>query len=751
MTPLRRLLGAFTPFTATLLIGILMLLTPAQAQEGTSATTPPSAALIEILKDDAARGALIADLERSLQASTAVAEEEPARPVSISRRLAEMTQGVAEQIASRAAALWAEIVSSRAVFSNLTGEEITVLIAAFWELALVIVLTVGIFLTLRLSAIPLYRRMGDRAVGAGMTRTGLLFLGGAVIDTLLVVTAWAAGYAVNLFVVGEVGQISLHQTLYLNAFLAVEIVKVAIRAILSPSSAGLRSLPMSDAAARALTRHANLLVGAIGYGQLLVVPIINQNAGYLAGRSVSVLLSVFVLVYLISLVLLRRRAVAEWLVGRLQKSLPELIDGADAQAELPGVDRGRSAPARKGVLVHLAQHWHWAALAYLTGMFLVVMTRSTAAAISALEASGKVLLAVIVASILSGMLTRAMARGITLSPEINAKLPLFEMRLNSFVPRVLFVLRLALLIVVGFFALGAVGLIQAGAWLESDLGIRITSTAVSLAAIFLVAGIIWLAMNAWIDYRLNPEYGSVPSARETTLLSLLRNGATIALLVFTAMFSLSEIGLDIGPLIASAGVLGLAIGFGSQKLVQDIITGIFIQFDNAMNVGDVVTVGGITGSVEKLTVRSASLRDVHGAYHIIPFSAVSAVSNFTRDFSYFVADMGVAYRENVDEVKEAMFDAFAILKEDPDQGRFIIGDLEWMGLNSFGNSAVVLRARIKTSPGKQWGMGRAYNAIIKRIFEERGIEIPFPHQTILFGGAKDSAVPALPTPAAPKE
>ncbi|MGB8623596.1 MAG: mechanosensitive ion channel domain-containing protein, partial [Paracoccaceae bacterium] len=334
-------------------------------------------------------------------------------------------------------------------------------------------------------------------------------------------------------------------------------------------------------------------------------------------------------------------------------------------------------------------------------------------------------------------LSRAMARGITLPEDVTQRLPLLEPRLNSFVPRVLFILRYLILAAVVLYALDTLSVLHLRAWLESQIGLQLTGKVIAVAVMLLVAYGIWLAMTSWVDYRLNPEFGKVASARETTLLSLLRNAATIALLILTLMFCFSEIGLDIGPLLASAGVLGLAIGFGAQKMVQDIITGVFIQFENAINVGDVITVGGTTGTVEKLTVRSVSLRDVQGVFHIIPFSSVDMVSNFTRDFSYFLCDMGVAYRENVEEVKTAMFDAYEELRRDPDQGGFLLGDLEWFGLNSFGDSAVILRARIKTRPGTQWGVGRAYNALLKRIFDERGIEIPFPHQTIFFGEAKD--------------
>jgi small-conductance mechanosensitive channel len=277
-------------------------------------------------------------------------------------------------------------------------------------------------------------------------------------------------------------------------------------------------------------------------------------------------------------------------------------------------------------------------------------------------------------------------------------------------------------------------------WLESQIGLAVTAAIVSVSVILIVAFAIWLGLTSFVDYKLNPEFGAVATSRETTLLTLLRNAATIALIIVTLMFVLSEIGLNIGPLLASAGVLGLAIGFGAQKMVQDIITGVFIQFENAINVGDVITVGGTTGTVEKLSVRSVSLRDLQGTFHMIPFSTVDMVSNYMREFSYFVCDMGIAYREDVDEAKQAMFDAFAMMIEnEPDTAAAIMGELEWFGLNSFGDSAVVLRARIKTVPGKQWGTGRVYNGYLKKVFDARGIEIPFPQQTIWLGEAKDGS------------
>jgi small-conductance mechanosensitive channel len=297
-----------------------------------------------------------------------------------------------------------------------------------------------------------------------------------------------------------------------------------------------------------------------------------------------------------------------------------------------------------------------------------------------------------------------------------------------------------LLICVLMFTLDVIGMIDLKGWLESQIGLAMTTALISVGAILTVAFAIWLALTSFVDYKLNPEYGAVPTSRETTLLTLMRNAATIALAILTLMFVLSEIGLDIGPLLASAGVLGLAIGFGAQKMVQDIITGIFIQFENVINVGDVITVGGTTGTVEKLSVRSVSLRDVQGAFHMIPFSTVDMVSNYMRGFAYTVTDMGIAYRENVEEAKDAMFEAFErMTANEPEVAENIMGELEWFGVQSLGDSAVVVRTRMKTEPGKQWGIGRSFNGYLKAVFDERGIEIPFPQQTIWLGENKDGS------------
>ncbi|MFD1344426.1 mechanosensitive ion channel domain-containing protein [Litorisediminicola beolgyonensis] len=662
------------------------------------------------------------------------AQTGPQNTASIGTRVAEWTQEVAQSAAASAANFYDSLTSGSSILNGLSGQELTVLWETLRSLLLVIVITVAVFLALRTLFQPVFRRMGERVQDTNIIRTLLLFGGSLVLDAMTVIVAWGLGYAIAVLALGDYGQMGFRQALYLNAFLIVELIKVAIRAIVSPSAGGLRLINLSNRAAKRLMRHLNVVVSVMGYGQLLILPVVNRNISFAAGNAVSAVLSLFVLLYLVVLVIRHRDNVANWIARRIKTH-----EFDEDEYEETVADKHRLT----GPLAPLVRNWHWFALIYLAVMFVVVMTRPATAVADLLTASGKVALAVLIGSVIVGALGRALSRGITLPDELRKKLPLLEHRLNAIVPKILVTLRILVSVAVLVYALSVMGLLNFGAFLGSDRGLSLSGAVVSVVLILLVAFGIWLAFNSWIDYRLNPDYGTIPSSRETTLLSLLRNAVTIGLLILTLMFCLSEIGINIGPLLASAGVLGLAIGFGAQKMVQDIITGVFIQLDNAMNVGDVVTVGGTTGTVDKLTVRSVSLRAVDGTYHIIPFSSVDMVSNYMRDFSYHVADMGIAYREDIDEAKTAMLDAFETLRGDEDQGGFILDDLEWFGVQTLGDSAVVLRARIKTVPGKQWGIGRLYNELLKKLFDERGIEIPFPHQTLFFGEDKKGRTQVL--------
>ena len=204
---------------------------------------------------------------------------------------------------------------------------------------------------------------------------------------------------------------------------------------------------------------------------------------------------------------------------------------------------------------------------------------------------------------------------------------------------------------------------------------------------------------------------------------------------------LAELGVNIAPLLAGAGVVGLAVGFGAQTLVKDVITGAFILFEDSIAVGDYVEVGSHEGTVEAITVRTIRLRDIHGTVHTIPFSSVDSVKNYTKDFAYHVAEIGVAYRENTDDVVKLLREVGEDLRADPEYADDIIEPMEINGLDRFDDSAVVIRSRLKTQPGAQWRVKREFNRRVKLKFDAEGIEIPFPHTTIYFGEDREGAAP----------
>lgn len=218
--------------------------------------------------------------------------------------------------------------------------------------------------------------------------------------------------------------------------------------------------------------------------------------------------------------------------------------------------------------------------------------------------------------------------------------------------------------------------------------------------------------------------------RVDTLVKLVSQVVSIALLVTLALVVLMQVGVAVGPLLASVGVLGLAIGFGAQSLVKDIITGFFIVMENQIRVGDVAIINGTGGSVEAMTLRTVILRDLAGTVHVFPNGNISTLANMTRDWSAYVFDIGVAYKENPDDAIALIKDVGAGMKADEVYGTKILGDIEVFGVDALADSAVVIKGRIRTLPIAQWEVGREFLRRVKKQMDAAGIEIPFPHRTI---------------------
>jgi small conductance mechanosensitive channel len=231
--------------------------------------------------------------------------------------------------------------------------------------------------------------------------------------------------------------------------------------------------------------------------------------------------------------------------------------------------------------------------------------------------------------------------------------------------------------------------------------------------------------------------------RAATLTHIVRDVVVVAVVAIGGMLVLAEIGIDLKPILAAAGIGGLAIGFGAQSVVKDVISGFFLLLENQVRVGDVVNIGGTGGLVEGITLRTIVLRDLAGNVHIIPHGAVDRVTNMTKDYSRYVFDVRVAYREDPDEVIQVLQEIGAGLRQDPDFAPDILEPLEILGVDKFADSAVIIKCRITTKPIQQWRVGREMNRRIKKTFDVRGIEIPFPHVTLYWGAAKDGSAQAL--------
>ncbi len=259
-----------------------------------------------------------------------------------------------------------------------------------------------------------------------------------------------------------------------------------------------------------------------------------------------------------------------------------------------------------------------------------------------------------------------------------------------------------------------------------------------------------LALGLWL-FRLASQrfqtilVGVAPSPEEakraSTLTRVLRDVVVIAAVTVAGMLILAELGIDLKPILAAAGIGGLAVGFGAQSVVKDVISGFFLLLENQVRVGDVVVIGGTGGLVEAITLRTLVLRDLAGNVHIIPHGGVNQVTNMTKDYSRYVFNVGVAYREDPDHVMEVLQEIGTELQRDPAFGPDILAPLEMLGVDKLDDSAVIIKCRITTKPIQQWRIAREMNRRIKKTFDARGIEIPFPHRTLYWGVAKDGTAP----------
>jgi small conductance mechanosensitive channel len=221
--------------------------------------------------------------------------------------------------------------------------------------------------------------------------------------------------------------------------------------------------------------------------------------------------------------------------------------------------------------------------------------------------------------------------------------------------------------------------------------------------------------------------------RVQTIRTILRNFSTAVIAVVFGLMLLEELNINTTPILTSLGVIGVALGFGAQQLVGDLIAGFFHIFENQIRVGDVAIINGTGGQVQEIRLRTTVLRGLDGTVHIFRNGAINSLSNMTKDFSYFLLDLGVAYKEDTDRVCDVVRQVASGMQTDEAFAASILEPVEILGVDNFGDSAVVIKLRIKTIPIKQWEVGREFRRRLKYRLDQEGIEIPFPHQTIYFG------------------
>ena len=260
--------------------------------------------------------------------------------------------------------------------------------------------------------------------------------------------------------------------------------------------------------------------------------------------------------------------------------------------------------------------------------------------------------------------------------------------------------------------------------------------------LILVGALVLVRLATFVTRRVEQAFEdndpSTMNEREkqaATLGKVIRNLTRILVWGIALMMVLKELGIDIGPILAGVGLMGLAVGFGAQSLVKDFLAGMFVLIENQYNVGDVIRAAGASGAVEKITLRATTLRDLEGNVHIIPNGIIDVVTNKTRQWSRFVLDIGVAYKENVDEVMVVLKEIGDELAADAKFSSMITAPLEVLGVQDFADSAVIIRVMFTTQPVKQWTVGREFRRRVKNTFDAKGIEIPFPHTTIYLGDA----------------
>ena len=655
--------------------------------------------LVDTLQDDAARRKLVADLRALIAAqrgSTAEQSTGPAFLGQLSQQIdaftGEILAGVAVIIDAPRLAGWARHQASDPAARRLWTEAGVAFVLIFGTAFIAEWI-------LRRALLRLMPRLPTRRSDTRTVRA-LFALLGLVLDILPILAFAAVAYASLAMAVDPLTRARITLSVLVNAAVDARLVLCVARNTLLPADAGAVFVPLDGETRNYLyiwLRRFTLWV-IFGYA----VP---EAAWWLGApgaiyalmlNAVGLVLALLTIIF----VLQNRAQIANWISG--------------PRATTSGWGRVRRS---------LAEIWPVLAIIYISGIYLIYALRIEGGFVYVARATTLSLIVIVAAQLLVRSIRELSRRGFAISSELKVQFPTLEQRTNRYLPILTGLSGAAVYMLAAMTVLQAWN-IGAFAWFRSDIGRRITGNLLSIGLVLALAILIWESVASAIERYLGAiDASDTPRrTRVRTLLPLFRTAILCVVVVLTSLIVLSHIGIDIAPLLAGAGVIGVAIGFGSQALVKDIITGLFILMEDQIAVGDVVDVGkDHAGVVEAITVRTIRLRDQAGTVHTVPFSEVTTVKNLARDFAYVVARISISYKEDIDRVVEILRRVSEKLAADESLGPLILDPFDYQGVDTLDASAVVLLVRIRTVAAKQWVVGRAFNRLVKIAFDEHGI------------------------------
>jgi small-conductance mechanosensitive channel len=664
--------------------------------------------LVDTLRDDKARAAFVTRLQTLIAAERAVTVK-AVEPEDLVSALSHRINSLAEEVLAGAAV----VVDAPLLVAWVQGQIANEATRARWiQVAFALVIVFGVALIAEWVARRLLARVLPRAPTLSSNRaTVLLVAAGAVLEALPVAAFAGAALTALAMTIPPFAMARYALSGLVEATIAVRLILAIARAVLVPAYVEDSILPASEETRNYLLIWVRRFTcwGIFGYAVAAAGWWLGFPGGIYALmlKLTSLILAILGVVF----VLQNRALVTRW------------IQGADPMGSA-GLIRLRS---------RLGEIWHVLAIIYIGGIYLAYALRVAGGSGYVLRATAVSLVVIVGARLLVRFIEQLSARGFAIAPDLKARFPQLEQRANRYLT-ILTGLAGAAIYVLALLLLLQAWDVRSFAWFETGFGRQTAGAALSIALVLAVALATWELLAATIERHLAAlDADGTPSrARRRTLLPLLRTTMLCIIVAIAALTILSQVGVSIAPLLAGAGVIGVAIGFGSQAAVKDVITGLFILVEDQIAVGDIVDVGKEhSGVVEAISIRTIRLRDQAGTVHTVPFSEVTSVKNMTKDYAYAVARVAVAYDEDIDRVAEILREVCDELSADEQLGPWILDPFDYQGIDSLNEFSVALLLRVRTVAGKQFAVGRALNRLIKLAFEKHGIAMRDPTAIVL--------------------